>query len=117
MRLFSFLILFVVLSNSALAQWETEASNTTANLRGINTVGGGVAWASGAQGTILRTTNGGKTWKHCSIPPKAENLDFAGIQAFDENTAIIMSTGLGDQSRIYKTNDGCLTWVLLFTNP
>jgi hypothetical protein len=28
-----------------------------------------------------------------------------------------MSSGTGDQSRLYKTTDGCQTWTLLFTNP
>ncbi len=28
-----------------------------------------------------------------------------------------MSSGPGDQSRLYKTTDGCRTWKLLFTNP
>jgi photosystem II stability/assembly factor-like uncharacterized protein len=94
-----------------------QQSHTNVDLRGIHNVGGGVAWASGAQGTILRTTDGGKTWQHCSVPPRAEKLDFKGIQAFDESTAIVMSSGPGTQSQIYKTTDGCLTWKLLFTNP
>ena len=53
----------------------------------------------------------------CAIPPDAEHLDFRGIQAFDANTAIVMSSGKGDLSRLYKTTDGCHTWKLLFTNP
>jgi photosystem II stability/assembly factor-like uncharacterized protein len=28
-----------------------------------------------------------------------------------------MSSGAGDQSRVYKTTDGCRTWDLIFTNP
>jgi len=44
-------------------------------------------------------------------------LDFRGVQGIDANTAIIMSTGKADLSRIYKTVDGCLTWKLVFTNP
>ena len=28
-----------------------------------------------------------------------------------------MSIGKGDQSRLYKTTDGCQSWTLLFTNP
>ena len=99
------------------AQWEIEDSHTTASLRGIHNVGGGVAWASGTDGTVLRTEDGGYLWQTCSIPPGAEKLDFRGIQAFDENTAIVMSSGPGDQSRLYKTTDGCHTWKLLFTNP
>jgi hypothetical protein len=99
------------------AQFTLQTSNTTADLRGIHKVGNGVAWASGTKGTILRTEDGGYVWQTCSIPPGAEKLDFRGIQAFDANTAIVMSSGPGDQSRLYKTTDGCHTWKLVFTNP
>jgi photosystem II stability/assembly factor-like uncharacterized protein len=104
-------------TSRAYAQWELEESHTTASLRGIHNVGAGVAWASGTNGTVLRTEDGGYLWQTCSIPPGAEKLDFRGVQGFDENTAIVMSSGPGDQSRLYKTTDGCQTWKLLFTNP
>ena len=113
------LAVFVLLltATPAHAQWEIEESHTTASLRGIHNVGAGVAWASGTNGTVLRTEDGGYLWQTCAIPPGAEKLDFRGIQAFDENTAIVMSSGPGDQSRLYKTTDRCQTWKLLFTNP
>jgi photosystem II stability/assembly factor-like uncharacterized protein len=99
------------------AQWQIEDSHTTADLRGIDNVGGGAAWASGTNGTVLRTEDGGYLWQSCSTPPGAEHLDFRGIQAFDANTAIVMSSGKGDLSRLYKTTDGCHSWKLVFTNP
>ncbi len=76
-----------------------------------------MAWASGTNGTVLRTEDGGYLWQACAVPPGAEHLDFRGIQAFDANTAIVMSSGKGDLSRLYKTTDGCQTWKLVFTNP
>jgi hypothetical protein len=103
--------------NTAQAQWDMQESHTTASLRGIHNVGKGVAWASGTNGTVLRTEDGGYLWQTCTIPPGAEKLDFRGIQAFDANTAIVMSSGPGDQSSLYKTTDGCQTRKLLFTNP
>jgi len=111
------LTLLLATLNRAHAQWDLEDSTTTADLRGIHSVGGDIAWASGTNGTVLRTEDGGYIWQHCSAPPGAEHLDFRGIQAFDANTAIVMSSGKGDLSRIYKTTDGCHTWKLLFTNP
>jgi photosystem II stability/assembly factor-like uncharacterized protein len=102
---------------AAHAQWEIQNSGTTADLRGIDNVGGGVAWASGTNGTVLRTEDGGYLWQACAVPPGAEHLDFRGIQAFDANTALVMSSGKGDLSRLYKTTDGCHTWKLVFTNP
>ena len=101
----------------AQSQWEIETSNTTADLRGIHSIGNGVAWASGTNGTVLRTEDGGYVWQLCAVPPGAEKLDFRGIQAFDANTAFVMSSGKGDLSRLYKTTDGCHSWKLLFTNP
>jgi photosystem II stability/assembly factor-like uncharacterized protein len=102
---------------AAHAQWVMESSGTTADLRGIDNVGGGVAWASGTNGTVLRTEDGGYLWQACAVPPGAEHLDLRGVQAFDANTAIVMSSGKGDLSRLYKTTDGCQTWKLVFTNP
>lgn len=97
--------------------WEVQSSGTTASLRGIHAVGGGVAWASGTNGTVLRTEDSGYMWQSCAMPPGAEKLDFRGIWAWDANTAIVMSSGPGDQSRLYKTTDGCSHWTLLYTNP
>jgi photosystem II stability/assembly factor-like uncharacterized protein len=122
MRLVTLLLLIAATTAHSKAQWEIEDSHTTASLRGIHNVGGGVAWASGTGGTVLRTTDDGKTWQTCPVPlagtkDTAEKLDFRGIQAFDAQTAIVMSSGPGDLSRLYKTTDGCTTWKLLFTNP
>jgi len=111
------ILIALSLSCSASAQWTTLESHTTAGLRGIHNAGSGVAWASGAEGTILRTTNEGQTWQRCTTPPGGEKLDFRGVQGFDRNTAVVMSSGEGALSRIYKTTDGCGSWTLLFTNP
>lgn len=96
--------------------WVMQVSGTTAGLRGIHGVGGGVAWASGTGGTVLRTEDGGYMWQRCSMPPGAEKLDFRGIWAWDENTALVMSSGPGILSRIYKTTDGCSHWKRVFTS-
>ena len=102
---------------SAHAQWQIQTSNTTAGLRGIQSLGDGVAWASGTEGTVLHTTDGGTHWQPCATPPGAEHLDFRGVQALDRDTATVMSSGKGDLSRLYKTTDACHTWRLVFTNP
>ncbi len=111
------LLLIAGFPSSASAQWDLETSNTTADLRGIDSIGNGVAWASGTNGTVLRTEDSGYVWQSCAVPPGAEHLDFRGVQAFDANTAVVMSSGKGELSRFYKTSDGCHTWKLMFTNP
>jgi photosystem II stability/assembly factor-like uncharacterized protein len=102
---------------AAYTPWELQNSTTKAGLRGIHAVGNGVAWASGANGTILRTEDGGYMWQSCAMPPGADKLDFRGIWAWDANTAVVMSSGPGDLSRLYKTTDGCSSWKLLYANP
>ena len=97
--------------------WEMQNSTTKAGLRGIHAVGNGIAWASGTNGTVLRTEDGGAKWHSCATPPGAEKLDFRGIWAWDAKTAVAMSSGPGALSRLYKTTDGCSSWKLLFTNP
>jgi photosystem II stability/assembly factor-like uncharacterized protein len=104
-------------ASKATTPWELQNSTTKAALRGIHAVGGGVAWASGTSGTVLRTEDGGYMWQSCAMPPGAEKLDFRGIWAWDANTAVVMSSGPGDLSRLYKTTDGCSSWKLLYTNP
>lgn len=97
-----------------------QESGTTAGLRGIDSVDGTVAWASGTGGTVLKTIDGGAHWTKCPIPDAATDgatLDFRGVQAWDATTAIVMSSGKGKLSRLYKTKDGCKTWKLNFKNP
>jgi photosystem II stability/assembly factor-like uncharacterized protein len=98
--------------------WKAQKSGTTASLRGIHSVDGKIAWASGTGGTVLRTTSSGAQWQKCAIPgADGETLDLRGIQAWDALTAIVMATGPGDKSRLYKTTDGCKSWSLIFKNP
>jgi photosystem II stability/assembly factor-like uncharacterized protein len=108
---FVFLLSFIKIN----AQWQKQTVDTKASLRGLAVVSEKVVWASGAGGTYLRTTDGGKTWKVGKVPD-AEKLDFRDVEAFDANTAYLLSIGEGENSRIYKTTDGGETWQLQFKN-
>ena len=111
------LLIFTLLALSVPvhAQWIKQTVNTTASFRGLSVVNEKVVWASGTGGTVIRTTDGGTNWKVMAVPG-AEKLDFRDIEAFDANTAYILSIGNGDSSRIYKTTDGGETWTLQFKN-
>ena len=108
----------IIFVSGANAQWQKQAIDTKASLRGLSVVNQNVVWASGTGGTFLKTADGGKTWTVGKVPG-AEKLDFRDVEAFDENTAYVLSIGEGESSRIYKTTDGGKSWKLQFknTNP
>lgn len=101
---------------AAFAQWQRQTIDTTADFRGLSVVSERVAWCSGTKGTYGHTTDGGKTWTVGNVPG-GETLDFRDVEAFGPNTAYLLSAGLGEDARIYKTADGGKTWSLQFKNP
>jgi photosystem II stability/assembly factor-like uncharacterized protein len=110
----------VVFAGSS-AWWSVQSTGTDANLRGVSVIADSehddktVVWATGSNGTVLRTVDSGKHWKRLEIP-SAGSLDFRGVCAVDEKTAYVMSSGEGEKSRIYKTKDGGATWELQYTD-
>jgi len=108
--------------------WSVQTSGLDTNLRGVSVKYNGeseprpsvfhslyVIWASGSNGVILRSTNEGTTWKQLTVAGGGD-LDFRDIEAFDADTAYVMSSGDGDKSRIYKTTDGGKTWKLQYSD-
>ncbi len=93
----------------------TQESGVTVRLRGISVASADVAWASGREGTVLRTIDGGATWTNVSVPD-AKALDFRDIEGFDADTAVALSIGPGAASRVYRTQDGGKTWSLVLQN-
>ncbi len=108
-------IALIILSLQVNAQWQKQSVDTKASLRGLSVVSEKIIWASGTGGTFLRTIDGGKTWTVGKVPD-AEKLDFRDVEAFDANTAYLLSIGEGENSRIYKTTDGGATWKMQFKN-
>lgn len=107
--------MIAILAVVCSAQWIKQDVDTTASFRGLSVVNEKIVWASGTGGTVIRTVDGGKAWDVISVPG-AEKLDFRDIEAFDANTAYILSIGNGADSRIYKTIDGGKTWKEQFRN-
>ena len=109
------ILLCVVALHAATPEWTILNSGVTQRLRGVSAVNERVAWASGAGGVILRTNDGGTTWRRLTVAG-AETLDFRDVDAVDERTAYVLSIGPGESSRIYKTKDAGDTWQLQFKN-
>ncbi len=94
--------------------WQRLESPVRTELRGLSVVSKQIAWASGAQGTVLRTTDG-EHWQQIPVPG-AEKLDFRAIRALSDQVAWIMSAGPGEHSRIFVTQDGGTHWEPRFIN-
>jgi len=75
-----------------------------------------VVWASGSNGVVLRSIEGGKKFEQIKVPG-GETLDFRDVEAFDAKTAYVMSSGEGEKSRIYRTTDGGKNWRLQYSDP
>src|SRR5262245_29734545 len=108
------LTLLVIQATSSL-RFTPQPSGVTARFRGISAATDRVVWASGSNGTILRSADGGASWQTLKIPG-TEKLDFRDVDAINERTAYVLSIGNGEQSRIYKTTDGGVSWREQFVN-
>lgn len=113
------LLLLFALAVPAGPWWAVQETGVDSSLRGVCVVTESSAaeteiiWASGSQGAVVRSVDSGKTWKKLGMPG-GESLDFRGVQAFSANTAYVMSSGEGAQSRIYRTGDGGKSWKLQY---
>lgn len=92
---------------------EKLKTRTNASLRGVSVIDSTTAWASGSNGTVLRTTDGGNTWADLKVKGH-ETRDFRDIEAFDKNTALIMS--IDAPAFFFKTTDGGKTWKRKYMN-
>lgn len=77
------------------------------NLFGVTFVDANNGWASGYYGTLLQTTDGGKTWVRRPIP--ATDL-VRRIQFLDVNTGWLVT----HRGRIMATRDGGKTWAVQY---
>ncbi|MEK9138570.1 MAG: hypothetical protein AAB393_15715, partial [Bacteroidota bacterium] len=93
-------------TTSAETTWTVQPSGTTANLYAVDAVSRNVAWAAGANGVVLRTTNEGAAWLDAHI----SGGDVVTVAGLDENNAIV-GTVSASGSRIWKTTNAGLTWV------
>src|SRR5215470_13404479 len=111
-----FFLAFILLTKSVWAQRalpvvETLTSGTQTSLRGLSVVNDNVVWVSGSNGTVGRTTNGGKNWKWFTVKG-FEKKEFRDIEGFDGATAVIMA--VGEPAYILKTSDGGESWRVVY---
>jgi photosystem II stability/assembly factor-like uncharacterized protein len=92
---------------------EILTKDTKTSLRGLSVATDNIVWVSGSNGTVGRSSNGGKNWKWLVVKG-FEKTEFRDIEAFDANTAIIMA--VGEPAYILKTIDGGDSWKVVYEN-
>lgn len=96
--------------------WQSQTSNITASIRGIDVIDDSSAWISGTGGQYAITKDAGANWMP-AVVTGADSLDFRDIAAFSNGTTYLLSAGPGEKSRVYKSTDGGKNWQLQFTSP
>lgn len=93
--------------------WQLESTGSKASLRGLHAASDSVIWACGSESTVIRSTDGGRSWIPCGpkIPDHAD-LEYRSIHAWDEMSACIASAGT--PAMILRTADGGQNWEEVF---
>ncbi len=94
------------------AHWQPVPTGSIASLRGVHAVDGETVWATGSDGTVLRTTDGGISWTHFSV---GDGLDIRDVHAFDAQTAYVLV--VTEPASILRTTDGGKTWEEIYRSP
>jgi len=104
MKRFTFIVIIVITINtSGFSQWIFQNSGIYTNLYSIFFLDEKNGWITGAEGRILKTTNGGDNWQ--SIP-SGTSFSLSFVKFFNESEGILSGSG----GTIKKSSDGGNTW-------
>ncbi len=102
------ILLFMAEAEAQQWHWQESQTGADASLRGLCAVGETTLWASGSGASILRSTDGGASWKICG-PKGFDKLEFRSIVADSERRCLAASAGT--PAVILETEDGGDTWI------
>jgi YD repeat-containing protein len=96
---------------STKGTWQILDSGVTDDLHAVAFVGDNVGAAVGANQTILRTTDGGASWKRIMGPDKSD--DFASVIFGNDKLGYVRN---GFTGGLFRTQDAGASWTA-FVNP
>jgi photosystem II stability/assembly factor-like uncharacterized protein/Leucine-rich repeat (LRR) protein len=86
--------------------WEEQTTPTTSRLDAVFFYDANNGWAVGANGTVVRTTNGGTTWSLQNTP----TTQFLSAVHFPTSTRGVAVGGDGVTSTVLRTTNGGTSW-------
>lgn len=95
------------------AFWRPLETGSEASLRGISVGADGSVWASGSEGTILRSLDQGENWQ--ALGPDDPAGDYRDVEAIDAESALAIR--ITEPAQIVVTRDGGASWQILYESP
>lgn len=111
-RLFVILLLLTTM-NGAFAQWTKQNSGTKNKLSDIAFLGPTLGYAVGANGTVLKTVNGGAEW---IALPSPDQVDITSVTIVDSVSVFVTTSNARSAAAVYGSTDGGRTWKNLLTD-
>lgn len=106
-------ILFCIIGSSVFSQGTYQNSGTQAHLNEVEIISDQTLYVGGEDGVLLKTTNGGDTWNALNFSP----LDIIRLSFISSDIGYVCagnpSAGEDQNSAIYKTVDGGISFDVL----
>ena len=112
--LISLSLLFGCKASDYSFEFQELVTLSISSLRAIHAVDEQVVWASGSQGQVLRTIDGGENWKLITVPG-CEETEFRSLFAWDEKRALVFD--ISPLGRAFVTSDGGDSWEQVYSSP
>ena len=94
--------------------WRLGTSGVGHSLRGLAPVSASVCYVGGANGTLRKTADGGRTWLDIA-PRGCGDCDFRDVEVLAGN--VVLALVAGAPARLYRSQDGGATWRLVHEDP
>jgi photosystem II stability/assembly factor-like uncharacterized protein len=105
----------ILFSPDAGDTWERQGQGLTAfqgvDFNDIWAVDENNVWVTGSSNTLLKTTDGGKTWPQVPLSPIVPNIGLGTISIVDKTNIWVLGKVSGG-SMVYKSTDNGSTWTV-----
>jgi photosystem II stability/assembly factor-like uncharacterized protein len=93
--------------NNASAQWVQQTSPTKNNLTDIAFFDARLGYATGTNGTVLKTLNGGRTWQTVTAP---DSTDVTSVTILDSFAVMVTTAGTFGEGAVYESRNQGGKW-------